>query len=185
MQGPPLRELLNFRRNTQRLEPQTMAQDRDRVVDHYLLRQLNRRRRNNAPLYHLSTLFLVEAVLPILQPQEQSRSKPGVDRQAGGPSFEAVVYLQSGVPIHDRRILVQEGHRVVPFPGCTPLKEPSQRVQHHLPPFEPKLCIFSLSPHLDTNEVRTATDAGEDPLMDPYIRREAHRNLFASPGTVD
>lgn len=37
----------------------------------------------------------------------------------------------------------------------------------------------------DANDVRKPTDAGEHPLMDPYIRRVAHRNLFASHGTVD
>ncbi len=40
----------------------TMAQDRDRVVDHYLLRQLNRCRRYNT--YDHLSCFTVEAVLP-------------------------------------------------------------------------------------------------------------------------
>ena len=42
MQRPAVRELLNFCRNTQHREPQTMPQDRDRLVNHHLLRQLDR-----------------------------------------------------------------------------------------------------------------------------------------------
>ena len=58
-------------------------------------------------------------------------------------------HLNPSVPVHDRRILVQEGHRVILFPGCTSLKEPPQRVQHCLPPLGQKLQIFSsATPHL-------------------------------------
>ena len=44
---------------------------------------------------------------------------------------------------------------------------------------------FSPAPHVDMNDIRKATDAGECPLMDPYIRQVAHQNRFASPGRVD
>ena len=162
-----------------------MAQDRDRVVDHHLLRQLDRGRTEKATFSHLPSLFLVEAVLPVLQPQEHSRSEPGVDRQAGVPPFEAVVYLKPGVPVHDRRVLVQEGHRVIPIPGGSPAEDSCQCVQHRFSPFEPKLHTISPAPHVDTNNVRKATDAGEGPLTDPYIQRGVHRNRFASPVRVD
>ena len=95
MQRPAVRELLNFCRNTQHREPQTMPQDRDRLVNHHLLRQLDRRRGDNATLYDLSTLFLIEAVLPILQPQEHSRAEHRIDRQAGVSPLEAVVHITS------------------------------------------------------------------------------------------
>ena len=162
-----------------------MPQDRDRVVNHHLLRQLDRRRGDNATLYDLSALFLIEAVLPILQPQEHSRSEPRIDRQAGVSPLEAVVHLKPGVPVHDRRVLVQEGHRVIPIPGGPPTEDFPQCIQHRLAPFEQKLHTFSTAPHVDMNDIRKATDAGEGPLMDPYIRQVAHQNRFASPGRVD
>lgn len=162
-----------------------MAQDRDRVVDHYLLRQLNRGRTKEATFSYLPALFLVEAVLPALQPQEHSRSKPGIDRQAGAPQFEAIEHLQPGVPVHDRRILVQEGHRVIPVAIDLPPEEPFQRVQYCCLPFEQKSSDVLSTAQADTKGVRRPTDAGEHPLTDPYTQRGVHRNQFASPGTVD
>lgn len=95
------------------------------------------------------------------------------------------MYLDPSVPLHDRRILVQEGHRVTSTPEGPPTEDSPQCIQHRLAPFEQKLHIFSPAPHVDMNDVRKATDAGEAPLMDPYIRQVAHQNRFASPGRVD
>ena len=111
-----------------------MAQDRGGVVDHHLLRQRERGRTETATFSHFPALFLIEAVLPILQPQEHSRSEPRIDRQAGVSPLEAVVHLKPGVPVHDRGILVQEGHRVTSTPGGPPSEDSPQCIQHCILP---------------------------------------------------
>ena len=134
LKHPTGREFVSFGRNTQHWEAQTMTQDRHRVVNHYLLRQLNRGRTKKATSSYLPAFFLVEAVLPVLQPQHRTLIKRIVNRKARTPPSETVTHLNPSVLVHDRRILVQEGHRIFLFPGCPSLKEPSKRVQHCLPP---------------------------------------------------
>ena len=116
-----------------------MTQDRHRVVNHYLLCQLNRGRTKKATSSYLPAFFLVKAVLPVLQPQHRTLIKRIVNRKARTPPSETVTHLNPSVLVHDRRVLVQKGHRVIPFPGCTSLKEPSQCVHHYRLPFEQTL----------------------------------------------